>query len=145
MTVHATNAIRITRVIQASPRAVWDAWTQPEQMKKWSCPAPGGAKRIDADFRVGGAFEIHMEVDGESHTAFGTYREIDEPHRLVYTWDWREESHAMGETTVTVEFRPEGEGTRVALVHEGFPAAEAKDGHAEGWALCMGHFEELFA
>ena len=86
-----------------------------------------------------------MEVDGNSHTAFGTYREVEEPRRLVYTWDWREESDAMGETVVTVEFNEVDGGTEVVLVHEGFPAVEAKEGHDQGWALCLSHFEALFA
>jgi uncharacterized protein YndB with AHSA1/START domain len=134
----------MTRVIHAERQAVWDAWTKPEHMKKWSCPEPGGAKRIETDLRVGGAFRIEMVVGGDAHTAFGTYREIDAPRRLVYTWDWKEESHQMGETLVTVEFNEVDGGTEVVLVHEGFPAAEAKTAHEEGWGACLAHFEATF-
>lgn len=144
MSVDTAGAIRITRVIKADPQAVWEAWTRPEHMERWACPAPEGVKAVETDLRVGGSFEIRMEVDGQAHTAFGTYKEVDPPRRLVYTWDWREESHAMGDTTVTVEFEPEGDGTRVVLLHEGFPAVEARDGHREGWTACLTHFEGLF-
>ena len=145
MSVDTVNSLRITRVIRADQQAVWDAWTQPEHMRKWSCPAPGGVQAIESDFRVGGAFVLSMRVDGKAHTAFGTYKEIDEPNRLVYTWDWREADDATGETTVTVELEPAGEATRITLVHEGFPSAEATQGHDEGWGACMAHFAELFA
>ena len=144
MSVETGNAVRITRVVRADPQTVWNAWTQAEQMKKWSCPAPGGAKAVSSDLRVGGAFEIRMEVEGNAHTAFGTYREVVAPSRLVYTWDWREEDNAMGDTLVTVEFTPVDEGTEVSIVHEGFPAQEAKAGHEEGWGACIGHFAALF-
>lgn len=145
MTTTTHTSLKMEREIAAPPQEVWDAWTQPEKMRLWSCPAPGGAQKIESDFRVGGSFTIYMSVEGESHTAFGTYKEIDAPKRLVYTWDWREESHAMGATTVTVEFEPTDAGTRVSLLHEGFPAEEAKQGHEEGWGACLAHFEGLFA
>lgn len=144
MSVEAGQSLRVTRVIPADRRAVWAAWTDPEQMRKWSCPAPDGVESVESDFRVGGSFTLAMRVDGVPHTAFGTYREIDEPSRLVYTWDWKEEGQRMGETVVTVEFVERPDGTEIVLVHEGFPAPEARDGHDQGWVLCLDNFEALF-
>jgi uncharacterized protein YndB with AHSA1/START domain len=54
-------------------------------------------------------------AEGQWHTAFGVYREIDRPHRLVYTWDWEEDDYRVGETLVTVEFKNLGEATEVVL------------------------------
>ena len=54
-----------------------------------------------------------MEVaGGKVYHVFGTYREVDFPRRLVYTWDLEEAEDWIGETLVTVEFLPEGEATR---------------------------------
>ena len=89
MSVDTMNSLRITRLIQANQQAVWDAWTQPDQMRQWSCPEPGGVQDIASDFRVGGSYTIAMRVDGKDHTAIGTYQEIDAPNRLVYTWNGR--------------------------------------------------------
>lgn len=141
MSVESVEALRIARVVKADRQAVWDAWTQPEQMKAWACPAPGGMAGATADLRVGGAFTMHMVVEDNEHNAFGTYREIDEPRRLVYTWDWREEEFAMGETVVTVEFNEVDGGTEIVLTHEGFPVKEARAGHDEGWIACLSHLE----
>ena len=145
MSVDTTSAVRMTRTIKADRQRVWDAWTRPEHMKKWACPVPNGVDGVTSDFRVGGSYVLSMHVDGKAHTAFGTYKEIDEPKRLVYTWDWKEEEHRMGETVVTVEFNEKGNATEVVLLHEGFPAAEAKDGHEQGWGACLEHFMALFA
>lgn len=145
MSVETVSALRITRIFRADRQAVWNAWTQPEHMKHWSCPEPGGVKSVTSDLRVGGSFDLHMVADGTEYNAFGTYREIDEPKRIVYTWDWKEEDHRVGETVVTVEFKEVEGGTEVSLVHDGFPALEAKDGHEEGWTACLTHFEALFA
>ena len=137
MTVETVSALRITRTIKADRQAVWNAWTQPEHMKHWSCPAPGGVIEVSTDLRVGGDFAIRMVVEGDEYNAFGTYREVDAPRRLVYTWDWREEAHQVGETVVTVDFNEVDGGTEVVLVHDGFPAVEAKDGHDQGWVACL--------
>ena len=34
----SSNEIRITRIYDAPVRAVWDAWTLPEQVAKWWGP-----------------------------------------------------------------------------------------------------------
>lgn len=144
MSVETVGAVRVTRVIGADRQAVWEAWTRPEHMKRWSCPEPGGVKEVTSDLRVGGSFTIRMVVGGVPHSAFGTYREIDEPRRLVYTWDWEEEDNAMGETLVTVEFKEVEGGTEVVVLHQGFPAEEARQGHEEGWNACIDNFAGLF-
>jgi len=144
MSVDTAHSLRLSRVIRADRQAVWDAWTRPEHMKKWSCPAPGGVQSVTSDFRVGGSFSIAMVVDGSAYTAFGTYKEIDEPRRLVYTWDWREGDHRVGETLVTVELEERDGSTEITLVHEGFATAEGRSGHEEGWGACLAHFEAIF-
>lgn len=146
MAVEASNSLRITRMVRAPRQSVWDAITQPEQMKKWMCPAPNGAQRVDADVRIGGLYTVQMLVDGKEHNAFGTYREIDEPSRIVFTWDWRPgEMEPMGDTVVTIELNEVDGGTELVLVHEGFPTPEQTGGHEEGWAACLTHLQTIFA
>lgn len=145
MPVETGDSLRLSRLVRADRQAVWDAWTQPEHIMKWGCPMPGGMEKSEVDLRVGGAFLMKMNVEGNVHTAHGTYREVDEPSRLVYTWDWKEEDQRMGETLVTVEFKEADGGTEIVVVHEGFPAKEAKDGHMEGWTACLINVEGLFS
>ena len=42
MSVETMNELLMTRTIHADQQAVWDAWTQPEHMRKWSCQDPTG-------------------------------------------------------------------------------------------------------
>ena len=68
----------------------------------------------------------------------GRFREVSAPERLVFTWQWQTEPlDAAGESLVTVEFIDRGESTEVRLTHEGFPAAEVRDNHEEGWTSCL--------
>jgi glutathione S-transferase len=143
MSTGTGTPLRVSRVIKASREKVFDAWTQPEQLKRWSCPEGMDVGDAQVDLTVGGRYRIRMEsAEGKVHTAAGVHREIERPRRLVYTWDWEEES--IGETIVTVEFNDLDGSTEVMLTHELFPNAEAKLGHEEGWTSCLNRLEKLF-
>ncbi len=142
------TALRLTRVVNADPQTAFDAWTQPEQIRRWACPEGHSVVDSQVDLRVGGEYVLKMRNDAEGsfHTAVGTYREIDAPRRLAYTWDWVEDDHKMDtETLVTVEFRHHADGTEVVLSHEAFPNAEITGLHVEGWESCLGKYEAHFA
>ena len=139
-----TEALRLVRTVAGSPERAFEAWTDPEQVSRWTCPDPTATVDVEIDLRVGGRYLIRMHVEGGPFTAHGTYREVDPPRRLVYTWGWKEEAHAMkAETVVTVEFVPVEEGTEIRLTHSGFPTPDDRDGHEEGWKICVDRFAEL--
>jgi glutathione S-transferase len=143
MSTETVTSLRISRIIKADRETVFQAWTEPDQLKLWSCPEGMNVADSQVDLTVGGRYLLRMESpEGKVHTAVGVYREIESPSRLVYTWDWEEES--IGETLVTVEFNDLGESTEVVLIHELFPNAEVKVGHDEGWTSCFKRLEKLF-
>ncbi|WP_420461698.1 SRPBCC family protein [Candidatus Palauibacter sp.] len=144
MTADADTRVRLSKVIPAPPDTVFRAWTEPEEISRWSAPPGAMVAESRVALAAGGAWKIGMEdEDGVAHTAFGVYRKVDAPNRLVYTWDWEGE-HSVGETGVTVEFLAEDGSTRVVVTHEGFPAAEAAEGHRQGWIACLELLAGLF-
>ncbi|WP_419163473.1 SRPBCC family protein [Candidatus Palauibacter sp.] len=145
MTAASGTRLRVSKLIPAPPAAVFRAWTEPELISRWSAPPGASVAESQVDLSAGGAWKIRMrDAEGVDHTAFGVYRQVEPPNRLVYTWDWEGE-HSVGETVVTVEFLAEGGGTRVVVTHEGFPAAEATEGHRLGWVACLELLRALFA
>ncbi len=143
MSIDTGTSLRLSRVIKAPPARVFSAWTEPAHMKEWMCPEGAQILEAQADPTEGGGYRIVMETRKGRHTAVGRYREVSSPGRLVFTWDWEEEDHRMGETLVTVEIKDLGGYSEVVLVHEGFPDAEAKKGHEEGWASCFNRLEAM--
>lgn len=138
------TSLSIARVIPATRDRVFRAWTEPEHMRHWACPEGAEITRVAVDLSVGGAFSIEMRgEDGRRFTAFGRYREIEVPSRLVYTWDWKQPEHAVGETVVTVTFNDLGESTEVVVAHDLFPSSAAADGHRQGWSSCLDRFGRL--
>ena len=63
----------------------------------------------------------------------GTYRKVDPPALLVYTWRWVEGVPDSAESLVTVEFRQDGTRTEVVLVHDNFVGPSPVDMYDRGW------------
>lgn len=133
-----TETTLIIRRTFNAPRAkVFEAWTNPEQLKHWFSPNDAFVISIaTVDLKVGGTYHIGMKPpDRESlHVATGVYREIIPPEKLVFSWSWEGEPL---DTLVTVEFRDLGNATEVMLKHEYFPDAQTRDKHSEGWTGCL--------
>ena len=144
MTTATDNSLRLTRIIQADPTKVFEAWTDPAKLALWSAPE-GMDIEAEVDLRVGGRYRILMKgSDGGVFNAVGEYREIDSPHRLSYTWKWEEAGNDHYDTLVTVEFHDLDGATEVVLLHELFPDAEIAGKHDEGWTSCLTRLEKVF-
>ena len=132
--------LQIRRAFAAPPERLFKAWTTPEELKRWHAPGPLTCVLADIDLRVGGRFRIHMrEPDGKEHRVAGTYRVLQPPTKLVYTWQWETKSmnNDLLETVVTLEFLPKGTGTELVLTHEGFANEETRASHEHGWTGIM--------
>ena len=78
---------------------------------------------------------------GEYHLS-GAYEEIDAPSRLVMTWKWKTSDLT---TRVTIQLRPEGDGTHLRLSHIGFDEAEQASSHNQGWTSSLNDLERYLA
>ena len=138
------SALHLTRTLPTTPTQVFDAWTTADQLNRWTCPDPNAEVSVNIDLRASGHYSIRMDAEGGPFTALGTYRVVDRPRRLVYTWAWKEEAHPMQEETlVTVELVEAADGTEIRLAHEGFPTPGDRDGHEQGWKICLDRLTEL--
>jgi uncharacterized protein YndB with AHSA1/START domain len=139
--------LQLRRTFQARRTQVFRAWTDPEAVKRWWLPGPGYAvPEARFDVRAGGAYRVAMRnPKGEVFHLSGTYREVEAPARLVYTWRWEKPEMDIGETVVTVEFHEHGASTEVVITHELFPADAARDQHRGGWTACLDHLPEVLS
>lgn len=133
-----TGTVRVERTIDAPAEAVFDAWTNPEVLRRWWKAAPNHEVAVaDVDLRVGGGYRLAMRnVDsGEDLVVFGTYREIARPQRLVYTWTWEGTGPYAGhESEVAVTFAEQEPGrTTVTIEHAGLLDEASRANHRRGW------------
>jgi uncharacterized protein YndB with AHSA1/START domain len=131
------------RLLPAPPEAVFEAWSDPEGLATWMCPAPDMERAsVEVDFRVGGSFQILMHGSEQDYLQHGEYLEIEPPKRLVMTWvsEWQPEGQRRTRIEVTCE--PAGVGqTRLVLTHDELPDTDSYDGHRQGWATILEKLE----
>jgi uncharacterized protein YndB with AHSA1/START domain len=112
---HATLVFE--RSYPATPERVFGAWSNPEAKRRWFGE---GAEEFELDFRVGGRERQHGTLpDGTVYTFEGRYQDIVADQRLVYTFEMLIDGARISVSVVTVELRPEGEGTRLVLTEQG--------------------------
>jgi uncharacterized protein YndB with AHSA1/START domain len=115
----------VTRRLAAPARLVFAAWTRPELMQRWWVPASFGITLLscEIDARTGGSYRFVFAVPGseQSMAFFGTYLEVIEGARLVWT---NEESDEGQVSTVTFEER---DGVTLVTLHELYPSKAALD------------------
>jgi uncharacterized protein YndB with AHSA1/START domain len=126
-------AVTVRREIAAPAEALFDAWLDAESLGVWLRPGATRETRAETDPRVGGAFRIVMVHDESEIVHTGTYREIDRPRRLVFTWS--SPATRFRDSIVTVTFQASASGSTVVEIHQvGLPDEEARASHEAGWS-----------
>ncbi|MBF9032048.1 SRPBCC domain-containing protein [Rhodobacterales bacterium HKCCE3408] len=134
--------LEVTRRIDAAPEAVFDAWLDPDMLAKFMTPAENmSVPEAKTDPVEGGRFLVLMRAGETDLPHEGTYLTIDRPRRLVFTW---ESPHSQAEnSTVTLTFAPDGNGTLVTLHHVRFVSEGSRDGHKAGWTAILDALAEV--
>lgn len=132
-TMHAAPSatereVLITRVFDAPRELVFQAWTDPEHLRRWFAPRGCTVEFPFIDLRQGGEFRSCVRTpDGQDCWCKGTYLEIVAPERIVYSIGMADEhgnpvDSAAGkdpewprETVVTVTFAEHGNQTKLTL------------------------------
>jgi uncharacterized protein YndB with AHSA1/START domain len=117
-------------MIDATPETIWPFLTEPTKHVEWL----GTTAEIDP--RPGGAYRVLV---GGQHPSLGEYVEVEPFEKVVFTFGWDEPGHPIppGSTTIEISLHPEGDKTRVRLVHRGLPD-DALGDHGEGWQHYLG-------
>lgn len=80
-----SNELKISRLYDAPLQAVWDAWTDPEQVGRWWGPRGFTLTTHSKDLRPGGTWVYTMHgPDGTDYPNITYYHEVREREALVY-------------------------------------------------------------
>lgn len=113
------SSIECDQFIARPPAAVWRALTEPDLLAAWW--AAGDIKPV-----VGHRFTLDMSDWGQQPCEV---LEVEPGKLLRYTF-----AEGSLDTTITWRLEPEGTGTRLFLVHDGFePESTALTGMGRGW------------
>ncbi len=131
--------VTVTHRFAASADRVYDAWLDPETVRRFLyATATGEIVRCDIDARVGGRYTIVDRRHGEDVLHEGTYLELERPRRIVFTL--RVAKYSSDEDRVTIEILPLAHGCALTLSTQ--TADEWVDDTERGWAMILDVLDE---
>jgi uncharacterized protein YndB with AHSA1/START domain len=79
--------VSLTRLFNAPPALVFDAWTKPEFLRRWQTGNGATLSTCEVDLRVGGTYRYVWTMPQGEMGMSGEYMEVAPPRRLVATLD----------------------------------------------------------
>jgi uncharacterized protein YndB with AHSA1/START domain len=137
----AGNTLRMERTYQAPARAVFDAWTSEEVMRRWWHAEHDWETTVaEVDLRVGGTVRVVMRNPHEDveYGGGGHYTEIDPPTRLAFTWIWDGDDTRQ---LIEIDFEEIDGATKVRFTHSGLWDEESVRSHEDGWGKAFDNLE----
>jgi uncharacterized protein YndB with AHSA1/START domain len=92
------NTLHMSRVFDATPERVFDAWARQDHFVQWMCPPGVEVKTCEIDVRPGGAWRVGGRHGGDRvFASSGKYVEVKRPS-LAVTRRWCASNFAAWET-----------------------------------------------
>jgi uncharacterized protein YndB with AHSA1/START domain len=112
---HATFVVE--RSYDQSPERVFAAWSDREAKGRWW---GSSVEQHELEFRVGGGeLQRGIDEDGNAYTFRARYQDIVPSERIIYSYDMLLGDVRISVSLATVEFHPDGDGTRLVLTEQG--------------------------
>jgi uncharacterized protein YndB with AHSA1/START domain len=128
------SRLHLEKVLRASRERVFAAFVDAEQLRRWWGPAGLTVPTLEFGAVEGTDYRIDVHPpDGDVFHIRGTFRAVEPPRRLVFTFSYEEPDPDDQETLVTLTFDSMDAGTRVNLDQGPFATAARLELHREGW------------
>lgn len=130
-----TKSITIETVVSAPIETVWNCWTQPEHITKWTFASDDWeAPEADNDLRIGGTFRTLMSAKDKSATfEFGGVYTNVKKHELI-------EYEMEDGRKVSIVFIPTNEGIKVTETFD-MESENSEELQRNGWQSILDNFK----
>ena len=117
----------VVRQFAASAEQVFDAWTQPDQIRQWYGFQGMEMSVCEVDLREGGRWRwVQTSPDGDEVAFSGFYRTVERPHRLAFSELFEVMPGTDFEVIMTLD---EADGVTTLRHHMRYQSKEHRDGH----------------
>jgi len=139
------SQLHLEKILVAPREQVFAAFVDAEQLRHWWGPAGFTVQDLQFDAVEGTDYRIAMQPPaGDVFHIRGTFRAVEPPHRLSFTFNYEEPDLDDQETLVTLTFEATDGGTRVTLDQGPFKTAARLDLHRDGWTETLERCERSF-
>lgn len=111
------RTIRVDQFLPYPPQMVWRALTEPDLIARWLMPPSGFRLEVGHAFTFQG---FPIPAAGFGGTGHSEVLEFEPEKMLRIAWRAAPDDLSTLDSTVTFTLEPEGAGTRLFLVHDGF-------------------------
>ena len=139
--------VRVARVLEATPEAAFDAFTDPGAQQEMYADAPDWIVRSECDLRVGGRWTIEFgPPEARPAREVCVFDVVERPGRLAYRSTMTIPDGSVLSTQTEVTFEAAGPGqTRVTVVQAGFGPGGLADEFADGWSSILAGLARVVA
>jgi uncharacterized protein YndB with AHSA1/START domain len=130
----STNAVRLYRVLRATPERIYRAFLDADAMSKWLPPNGFTGRVHHLDANVGGTYKMSFKnfTTGHSHSFGGEYLELVPNERIRYTGKF-DDPNLPGVMQTTVSLKKVFCGAELNVLQEGLPDVIPLEACYLGW------------
>lgn len=151
----AQKELNIEKVFDAPPQKLWEAFTDPETLKKWFGPEGFTTPVVQIDAKVGGKIYLEMEdtagyiQKGMRSPMSGEFKEFAAPTKMAYSASPLLNGKPAMETLITINFTDEAGKTKmnlhVEVISSTPEAAPMLEGMEAGWRQSLDKLAKLLS
>ena len=131
-------SLELARVFPAPRERVFEFFADAALLARWWGPTGFSIPTIDFVPRAGGTYRIEMQPpDGDAFALTGTFREVDMPSRLAFTFEWEPADPDDQETVAQLAFEVTDGSTGFRLRQGPFKTEARRELHRDGWTQSL--------
>lgn len=135
------HSVTLVRVFEASPQSLYEAWTDPDFMRRWF------GKIVEADVRVGGKYSVENHEDGNVYRHVGKFLVLEPGRRVVMSFRFDAPSgEQFVDEFIQITFKPIGPDRTELTLLNGWDGQGMAEGDAEklreGWTEWLDRLEK---
>lgn len=142
-----------SRIIIATPRAIFRAFVDPEVLVKWRAPAEMDAELLAFDPRLGGGYKMVLRYKNgakrgkssdDCDIVLARFEALDAEERIVEAIRFESTHPSFGGTMLlTTTMKPVNGGTKVTFLAEEVPAGIGAADHVVGMESALKNLANL--
>lgn len=135
--------LQISKQFECSKETLYQAWTEPEQLKQWWKPLGKQLANVTNNIAEGG--DVAYAFEDGSLKIDGQYQKVEAPDLLEYTWNWHLKENAIEDADykLSVKFEGDESNSTLSITQEGFKSAESVQPHKQGWEQGLGQLKQF--